>query len=153
MRSLKSLCYLYPNCQNLLERRMQFVASIPKLNTAQCTPITFSYLKNDQIDFRSRARRLSAQSRQSAKLFFQSSEFGPPPPPTRRRMCPSGLHPLVQGRGTLACGRGVGGVPIPTRGHTLWYSVKNLYRSTLWLSVTHWITFCMRNPQNYLQRL
>jgi hypothetical protein len=25
----------------------------------------------------------------------------------------------VQGGGALACGRGVGGVPIPTRGHTL----------------------------------
>jgi hypothetical protein len=26
-------------------------------------------------------------------------------------------------RGTLACGRGDGGVPIPRRGHTLWYSI------------------------------
>ncbi len=38
-------------------------------------------------------------------------------------------HPLVRGEGTHACGRGVGGVPIPTRGHTLRYSV---YASTLW---------------------
>jgi hypothetical protein len=41
---------------------------------------------------------------------------------------PGAPHPLVQGAGTPACGRGVGGVPIPTRGHTLWYSV---YLSTL----------------------
>ncbi len=33
-------------------------------------------------------------------------------------------HPLVRGEGTLACGRGVGGVPIPTRRHTLWCSVN-----------------------------
>jgi hypothetical protein len=31
--------------------------------------------------------------------------------------------------GTLACGRGAGGVPVPTRGHTLWCSK---YISTLW---------------------
>jgi hypothetical protein len=47
--------------------------------------------------------RGAAQSRQSAKLFLQSSELGLPHPPP--------------------AGRGVGGVPIPTRGHTLWYSV------------------------------
>jgi hypothetical protein len=56
------------------------------------------------------ARQPITQSRQSAKLFLQSSELGL-------------AHP------TLACGRGVGGVPIPARGHTLWYSV---YISTLW---------------------
>ncbi len=35
------------------------------------------------------------------------------------------------GRGTLTGERGGGRVPIPTRGHTLWYSV---YICTLWLS-------------------
>jgi hypothetical protein len=39
-------------------------------------------------------------------------------------------HPLVRGEGTLDCGRGVGGVPIPTRGHTLW---RSIYISTMWL--------------------
>jgi hypothetical protein len=31
--------------------------------------------------------------------------------------------PLVRGGGTLAYGRGVGEVPIPTRGYTLWCSI------------------------------
>ncbi len=63
------------------------------------------------------------QSRQSAKIFTQSLELGLPNPHSRRRV-------LVGGKGTLACGRGVGGVPIPTKGHTLWCSV---YISTyLW---------------------
>jgi hypothetical protein len=56
---------------------------------------------------------LRAQSRQSAKLFLQSSVLGllhqqasvPPPP--------------------FGCGGG--GVPIPTRGHTLWYSRIYMY--------------------------
>ncbi len=33
------------------------------------------------------------------------------------------------GRGTLAGDRGAGRVPVPTRGHTLWYSI---YICTLW---------------------
>ncbi len=38
-------------------------------------------------------------------------------------------HPLVRGgEGTLACGYRGWGVPIPTRGHTLWCSI---YISTL----------------------
>jgi hypothetical protein len=64
----------------------------------------------------------------TAKLFFPVVGIGTPPPPTRRRVCPP--HPLVGGRGgTLAYERGVGGIPIPTREHTQWYSV---YISTLW---------------------
>ncbi len=65
------------------------------------------------------------QSRQSAKLFLKSSELGVPQPLNRRRVCPLGSG----GRGTLAGERGVGRVPIPTRGHTLWYS---LFIRTLW---------------------
>jgi hypothetical protein len=67
-----------------------------------------------------------AQSRQRAKLFLQSSELRLPHAPlTRRRVCP---HPLAQGweAHALACGRGVGAVPIQTRGHTLWYSVYSI---------------------------
>ncbi len=74
-----------------------------KYRVCQCPPYT----------------RLSfPQSRQSAKLFLQSSELGLPHPLSRRRLCPPTL-----------CGRGVGGVPIPTRGHTLWCSI---YIRTLW---------------------
>jgi hypothetical protein len=62
--------------------------------------------------------------RQSAKLFLQSSELGLslPQPLTRRRVCPP-PSPGSGGSGTLAGERGVGRVPIPTRGHTLWYSL------------------------------
>jgi hypothetical protein len=63
---------------------------------------------------------VNPQSRQSARLFLQSSELGLPLPLTRRRVCPS---PGSGGRGTLAGERGVGRVPILTRGYTLWYSV------------------------------
>jgi hypothetical protein len=38
----------------------------------------------------------------------------PPQPPTRRLVCP--LPPVSGGRGTLAGEKGVGRVPIPTRG-------------------------------------
>ncbi len=57
------------------------------------------------------------QGRQSVKPFLQSSVLGPTPSPS----VPSPLW----FRGTLACGRAGGGVPIPTRGHTLWY--LNIY--------------------------
>ncbi len=57
------------------------------------------------------------QSRQSAKLYLQSSELGLPQPLTRRRVCPP---PLVPGGGApLLAREGGGRVPIPTRGNTL----------------------------------
>jgi hypothetical protein len=62
------------------------------------------------------------QSRQSAKLFLQSSELGLPHPLPQASVPPPTLW--FRGEGTLACQRRVGGVPIPTRGHTLWYSVN-----------------------------
>jgi hypothetical protein len=58
------------------------------------------------------------QSRQSIRLFLQSSELGPPP----HLQASVSPPPLVPGGGTLACGRGVGEVPVRTRGETLWYS-------------------------------
>ncbi len=62
-----------------------------------------------------------AQSRQSAKLFLQSSALGPlPPTPHPQASVPPSF--CTGGRGTLAGERGVGRVPIPTRGHTLWCS-------------------------------
>jgi len=58
------------------------------------------------------------QRRQSVKLFLQSSELGPTLPLTRRRVCP----PRFRGGEVRGCKRGGGGVPIRTRGQTLWYS-------------------------------
>ncbi len=43
-----------------------------------------------------------------------STELGLPPTPTPRLVCP--LPPVSGGRGTLAGEKGVGRVPIPTRG-------------------------------------
>ncbi len=72
------------------------------------------------------------QSRQSARLFLQSSELEHPPPP------PQPPHPQASlstshfgfgNGGTLACGRGAGRVPIRARRQTLRYS---RYICTLW---------------------
>ncbi len=64
--------------------------------------------------------------RKSTIVYVPSSELGLSQPFTHRRVCPT---PDSGGRGTLAGDRGVVGVPIPTRGHTLCYS---LYLRTLW---------------------
>jgi hypothetical protein len=66
-----------------------------------------------------------AQSRQSAKPFSSRRNWDPPNTSPAGECAP----PRSGGRGTLAGERGVGRVPIPTRGHTLWYS---LYIRTLW---------------------
>jgi len=75
---------------------------------------------------------LQAQSRQSAKLFPQSSELGLPQLLTRRQVCPPA--PSSGERVTLAGKRGVGRVPIPTKEHcgTLYIYVRcalQYYRS------------------------
>ncbi len=59
--------------------------------------------------------------------FFSSRRNWDSPNPSPACECAS--PPRFWGRGTLACERGVGRVPIPTRGHRLWYS---LYIRTLW---------------------
>jgi hypothetical protein len=64
------------------------------------------------------------QSRQSARLFLQSSELGLPQPLTRRRVYPPPPR-------FLGGERGAGRVPIPTKGHTLWFA---LFIRTLWVS-------------------
>ncbi len=61
---------------------------------------------------------LGAQSLQSTELSLQSSKLGLPHSLTRRRVCPLSLW--FQWEGSFACWRG--GVPITTRGQTLWYS-------------------------------
>jgi hypothetical protein len=67
------------------------------------------------------------QTRQSAKAFSQVVGIGTPPTPHPQASVPPPFG--FGGRVTLAGERGVGRVPIPTRGHTLWYS---LYICTLW---------------------
>jgi hypothetical protein len=59
--------------------------------------------------------------------FFSSRRNWDSPTPRPQASVPSPLW--LGGRGTLAGERGGGRVPIPTRGHTLWYS---LYICTLW---------------------
>jgi hypothetical protein len=69
----------------------------------------------------------ASQSRQNDKLFLQSSELGLPQFLIRRRVCPS---PRFWGEGhTRLRERGGGRVPIPTRGHTLWYSLNITVRT------------------------
>ncbi len=68
----------------------------------------------------------------SVKLFLQWLELGLPHPLTRRRVCP----PLLfQGEGHTSLREKGWGVPIPTRGHTQWYSApaRRAYRSSLLL--------------------
>ncbi len=61
--------------------------------------------------------------------FFSSRRIGTPPTP--RPQASVSPPPFGSGgRGTLAGERGGGSVPIPTRGHTLWYSVNI---RTLWV--------------------
>jgi hypothetical protein len=56
----------------------------------------------------------------SSTVYVPSSELGLSQPLSRHRVCPS---PQNRGGGTLACGRGVGGVPIPTTGEKAKHSV------------------------------
>jgi hypothetical protein len=89
--------------------------------------------------------RAIPQSRQSAKLFLQSSELGLAQPLTRRRVCPP-PPPGSGGSGTLAGERGVGRVPIPTRGHTLWYSLS--IRTLCIIHPSSWKKICTRPSTN-----
>ncbi len=61
--------------------------------------------------------------------FFSSRRNWDSPSPSPAGECAP--PPRFWGRGKLAGERGVGRVAIPTRGHTLWYS---LYMRTLWLA-------------------
>jgi hypothetical protein len=64
---------------------------------------------------------LGPQSWQSGKIFLQSLELGLPQPLTHRRVCPPAFWFRGEGH---TCWRERGwSVPIPTRGHTLWYSL------------------------------
>ncbi len=71
-----------------------------------------------------------AQSRQSARLFLQTSELGPPHTPSSRWVCTP--PPLVPGGGTLACGRGGGGGPNSDEG------TDDVVPGTLGIYGEHW---------------
>jgi len=91
---------------------------------AACSQLSVRWMatSNSGAKLSQRTARLGRpQNRQSAKLFLQSSELVLPHP----------SPPGSGGRGTLTGSgkRRVGRVPIPTRGHTLWYS---LYIRALW---------------------
>ncbi len=91
--------------------------------------ITYTYPKSGPPNLnQSGSESLNPQSRQSAELFLSRRNWDSPTP-HRQAVCPHSLVP--KGRGTLACVRGGEGVPIPTRGHTLWYSMNI---SILWLN-------------------
>ncbi len=60
--------------------------------------------------------------------FFSSRPNWDSPTPSHAGECVLPPPSLVPGGGTLACGRGVGGVPTRTRGHTLWYSLCILWK-------------------------
>ncbi len=59
------------------------------------------------------------QSKQSARLFLQTSKLGPPSPPPHPQ---ASVYPTLVWGGTIACGRGGGWAPIWSRGQTLWCS-------------------------------
>ncbi len=80
----------------------------------------------DLIQGGNSARGGFPQSRQSTKLLFSSRRNWDSPNPSPAGEC-APLPPCFGARGTLAGERGGGRVPIPTRGHTLWYSLYITY--------------------------
>ncbi len=78
-----------------------------------------------------------AQSRQRAKFFLQPSELELPQPLTRRRV----WSPLwFRGEGHTRWRERCWGVPIPTRGHTLWYSLYSVnVLCALWSRFKEWL--------------
>ncbi len=84
------------------------------------------------VQYNARRKTQGQTHRVGRVLSFFVVGIGTPPTPLAEGECAP--HPLVRGgEGTLACGRGVGGVPVPTRGNTLWCSI---YISTLWADPT-----------------
>ncbi len=64
-----------------------------------------------------------SQSRQRAKLFSSRRNWDSPHLLNRKRVCPPTHGTGGRGKAQLAGERGVGRVPLPTREHTLWYSL------------------------------
>jgi hypothetical protein len=79
----------------------------------------------------------------STTVYAPRRNWDSPQPPTRRLMCP--LPPVSGGRGTLAGEKGVGRVPIPTRGiHCGTLNMYVLCDSCYTLSVTRWLLIFSR---------
>jgi hypothetical protein len=88
-----------------------------------------------------------AQSRQSARLFLQSSELELPTP------SPAGqcVLPLVPGGGTHSlAGEGVWGVPIRTKGQILWYSRFVYVLCGVWTVDTPFLTLSLCSSPTFL---
>ncbi len=85
---------------------------------------------------------MRAQRRQSAKLFSSRRNWDSPNPSPAGECAP----PASGGSGTLACERGVGRVPIPTRGHTLQYF---LYIRTFCMKVS--LLVYLKNIGDYME--
>ncbi len=93
--------------------------------------------------------------------FFSSRRNWDSPNPSPAGECPP---PGSGGRGTLTGERGVGRVPIPTRGHTLWYSsyicMYFVAFTVLRRSLRHYklqtgdrkVNMCMTEPGEVLRR-
>ncbi len=96
----------------LFPPRESLVSDIPA-GDRKTADLFYSVRRSMQVFFRTvDLRQIWAQSRQSAKLFLQSSELGLPQPLTRRRVCPP--PPGSGGRGTHSGKSGVVSVPILT---------------------------------------
>ncbi len=94
------------------------------------------------------SRACDTQSRQSAKLFVRSLDLELLNPFTRRRVCPP-PPPVTRAGNTRLRERGMGGggVPIPTRGHSLWpeQGVKTYFTNNKEFPSTDKVT---GNPSN-----
>ncbi len=111
----------HPPCDSAFHFCIQVkVGHLTLIGTRYGTPGTVPIPVLKQYTAPTLQPELWPQSKQSAKLFLQSSELGLPIPTTSHAGgCVSPPPPPVPGRGILACGRGGGGVPLRTRVQTL----------------------------------
>ncbi len=104
--------FLSPNCEGKYILDFAFKEPVPPINWAAVSlaPSLSAPRRCRQIQYNTHPLNLPPQSRQSAKIFLQSSELKLPHPLSRRWVCPP---PTLWSGGS---GWGVGEVPIPTTG-------------------------------------